>query len=79
MKFGKVNAAVRVQNALISTDIDNPADDVAILGDFEQLALHGDRQLVNQRRVHKRASGRVKTGFFHLLGLAVGRDHAHIV
>ena len=78
-EFRKIDAAVRAENAFIDADVDDSADDVAVLVDPDQLALERDRQLVDQRRVDKFALCDVEAGLFHLLRLRIGGDHAHVV
>ena len=78
-EFCKIDAAVRDENAFIDADVDDSADDVAVLVDPDQLALERDRQLVDQRRVDKFALCDVEAGLFHLLRLRIGGDHAHVV
>lgn len=65
MKFGKVNAAVRVQNVFFRAHIYNLSDNIPVLIDLEEAALQRHRKLVNQGSVHIFALRHMKARLFH--------------
>ena len=78
-QLGGVRFAVCVKDAFVGGDVDDLADDIAILVVFEITAFQGQRQLVEQRGVHLAAFGHMPAGLCELVGRIVARDHPHIV